>query len=277
MENKAKSILLGLFAVGLWSAIPAFVKTGSDAESLPFLLTLRFLLASVFFITLVPKLIRLVPRVQTKYWIILLVSLGANFYFQGLAMIHLPVSWYLVIFCLNPALALFFIGVKFNRKLVIGLLMSMIGTFLFLDWKEVTGSYGPLPFLFLTIGMLTWVAYTVLVKKFQTVYSSLEVTGITQILSLMACTFIWLADGAFFKIPTQAEGVSILALGILTPLAYFGFTACLRTLPRFSIVAQYLEPIFGFAIGVMFFNESLTVAQIAGSMMIVFGSVAIEK
>ena len=65
-------------------------------------------------------------------------------------------------------------------------------------------------------------------------------------------------------------------LGLLTPLAYFGFNACLRREPKFSVVSQYLEPAFGVLIGLVFFKESLSLEQFFGASLIVFATVSLE-
>jgi probable blue pigment (indigoidine) exporter len=272
-----KYIWLGLFAVALWAAIPAFVKIGTSADTLPFLLVLRFGIASLFFLPILKRIFTNVNKIPWQLWLALFISLGANFYFQGLAMIDLPVSWYLVIFCLNPLFALIFLGISLHRKLIIGISLSILGTLLFVNINEVSTQYGIWPFIYLTMGMLTWVSYTVLAKKFQSVYSSLEMTGITQVVSLIASVGIWLATGShIFTLNTEVV-VAVLSLGILTPLAYYAFTSCLKVMPRFSVVSQYLEPVFGILIGFVFFHESFSIFQLIGSAMIVIGSVAVES
>jgi len=276
-ESKLKPISLGIFAVALWAAIPAFVKVGSTLETLPFLLLLRFLIASLFFVALVPRIFSKLRQLPAHLYLALTICLGANFFFQGMAMLYLPVSWYLIIFCLNPLFALLFLGVPFSRKLILGIGLSIGGTLLFVNLNEVQTAYGWLPLVYVAIGMMTWVAYTLLVKRFQIVYTNIEVTALTQFSALIACALIWAATGfGVFQLSTQ-HTASVLALGALTPLAYFGFTSCLRALPKFGVVSQYLEPVFGIAIGVFFFSESLSAAQLLGSAMIVFGSVTIEN
>ena len=277
MTPKIKAASLGLFAVLLWSAIPAFVKIGTSIETLPFLLVLRFAIASLFFVGLIPTILKLAPQVKLRWFLLLAICLGANFYFQGLAMVNLPVSWYLIIFCLNPLFALIFMGIKLTKKVWFGVGLSILGTMLFIKLDEVRSVYGFLPVLYIVIGMITWVVYTLLVKRFQKVYSNVQVTALTQFAALIACLVIWAVAGfPFFHLDGQ-KLTSALALGALTPLAYFGFTSCLRDLPRFGIVSQYLEPVFGVAIGYMFFQEILTPLQIIGSIMIVVGSVTVEN
>ncbi|MFN7904936.1 MAG: DMT family transporter [Pseudobdellovibrionaceae bacterium] len=277
MKNSTKAVIWGLSAVFIWAAIPAFVKIGSTTETLAFLLVCRFLIASLFFLHNIPGILKKVSEIHPGHWLLLAGILGANYFFQGLAMIELPVSWYLVIFCLNPILSLVFLGLKLNRKTIFCLLVSVVGTLMFLSWEEISKLPSKTPFIYITIGMLTWVAYTVLIKKFQNTYSNIQTTGITQFVSLFACLGIWLVSGLDVIQLNTTQLVSIGILGVATPLAYFGFNACLRIIPRFSIVSQYLEPVFGIFIGFILFGESLSTAQLAGAALIVASMVILEN
>lgn len=276
MYSKLKLMGLGLFAVAIWAAIPAFVKIGSSADTLPFLLVLRFGIASIFFLGSLRTILTRVTKINLHLWLALIACLGANFYFQGLAMVDLPVSWYLIIFCLNPLFSLIFLGIRFNIKLIFGIVLSILGTLLFIDIEQIRFIYGIWPIIYITIGMFTWVIYTVLVKRFQLIYSNVEVTAVTQFCALLACLLIWIATGLnTFSLNSEAI-IPVIALGVLTPLAYLGFTTCLKEMPKFGVVSQYLEPVFGLLIGYFIFKESLTNIQIAGSLMIIIGSVTVE-
>jgi drug/metabolite transporter (DMT)-like permease len=276
MPSRFKPLALGVLAILIWAGIPAFVKIGSTVESLPFLLVLRFLIASLIFLPSLPRVAEKCRRISWQNWLLLTLVLGANFYFQGLAMIELPVSWYLVIFCLNPIFALMLLRIQMNWKVVLGLGGCVLGTMLFLDISDIANAYSVSAFVCLIVGMITWVVYTFLSKCFQVVLSSVEMTAVTQWLSLAAAIVIWVALGLHTQSIDLAGVVSVLALGIFTPLAFYGFNACLRTHPKFSIVSQYLEPVFGIAIGFAFFSEHLGVLQIIGTALIVSGSAVIE-
>jgi drug/metabolite transporter (DMT)-like permease len=276
-NSKVKPILLGLLAVLLWAAIPAFVKVGSAMETLTFLLVLRFAISSLIFVAFAPQIWRKRHLIQARWFLLMSLCLGANFYFQGLAMIKLPVSWYLIIFSLNPLFALLLMGVRLRRRALAGVLIAVIGTFMFIDIKEIHSTYGVLPIVYVVIGMLTWVVYTLIAQRFQKTYSNVEVTALTQYAALAACAAIWMVNGfPVFEVNANT-GAAVLALGTLTPLAYFGFNACLRAQPRFGVVSQYLEPVFGVFIGLIFFHESFSLLQALGSILIVLGSAATES
>lgn len=277
MKKPFSAIAAGLIAVLIWSAIPAFVKIGSTADGLPFLLVCRFSIACLFFLPVLKIIFQKMKQVKLTLWLALTAILGANYYFQGLAMIDLPVSWYLIIFCLNPILSLIFIGLKFNKKMIFSIMLSILGTLLFVNLDEISQLKSVMPFVYITVGMLTWVAYTVCIQKFQSNYTNVETTALTQLVSLFSCLWIWIFSGAEIIPLNSNEMLSIATLGITTPIAYFGFNACLKAAPRFSIVSQYLEPVFGVLIGLLFFNESLSVAQWIGAGFILIGTVTQES
>lgn len=273
MQNNYAAITWGLLAVLIWSAIPAFVKIGSTAETLPFLLVCRFLIASLLFAPFYTSIIKKVSQVPLKLWLSLTIILGANYYFQGLAMIDLPVSWYLIIFCLNPIFSLFFLGIKLNRKTGLAIMLSVLGTLAFVRIDEISQMNNLWPFLYITLGMFSWVFYTVVIKKFQIVYTNIETTALTQIISLVSCLVVWFALGIEVSSLNSSQFWAILILGLSTPMAYYGFNVCLRKMPRFSVLSQYLEPVFGVIIGLMFFGEALSIIQFVGAVLIIIATV----
>lgn len=266
--------LAGTFAVLIWAAIPALVKTGSTGSNLSLLLMLRFLIASFLFLPIARSIWRKLNKPDLKILFAMSVVLGANFFFQGIAMQNLPASWYVVIFSLNPVLALIGVKTKMTSKILINIFLMLLGTVLFIDFKQVANSHLSLSFAYVFVGMLTWVSYTLLLTKIQKKFTDYEVTGLTQQLALISCFVIWLLCGH----PTDliaGQIPSIISLGVLTPLAYFLFSYCLRRNPAFGILSQYLEPVFGVLIGYLFLNESLSYVQIIGALLIVWRSAKI--
>lgn len=272
-----KSITAGFFAVLIWSIIPALVKVGSSSETLSFFLFGRFIIASILFLPFLKEILTKMKQIPKTKWLLLATVLGGNFYFQGLAMEAVPTSWYLVVFSLNPILTLLFIGSNWNKSLIMALVICIFGSFLFLKSSEFKVEQNMLVLLYMFLGMLTWVLYTVIIKGFQKIYNDTETTGITQFLSLISVTAIWFYQGFPVKDLNLTEVSSVIILGLTTPLAYFLFSYTLRHTPKFGIISQYLEPMFGVVIGAVFFNEPLTLASIVGAIAIVAGAVRVER
>ncbi len=268
------SHLAGILAVIIWAAIPALVKFGSTSNNLSFLLLLRFLIASLLFLPVSLAIWKKIKKLDVPLLITISLVLGANFYFQGLAMQDLPASWYVVIFSLNPIFALIGLKTKLTRKLIANVLMMFFGTLLFIDFQQVINNHLSISLLYVFIGMLTWVFYTFLLARIQNKFSDIESTGVTQQLALIACLLIWLIKG--FPIGfSDSQIPSVIILGLLTPAAYFLFSYCLRRTPTFGVLSQYLEPVFGVLIGFLFLNESLSAVQAMGAILIVWRSTKI--
>ena len=275
--SNIKSILAGILSVFIWSVIPALVKVGSHSDTLTFFLVGRFVIASILFLPFLKSILLKGTQISLKNWILLTLILAGNFYFQGQAMETVPTSWYLVVFSLNPVLALLFIGAKWSRNLVVGLSISIIGSLFFINSSDFKIANDWMALMYMLLGMLTWVAYTFMIKRFQGIFTDSEATGVTQFLALIGVSAIWLAKGMPAPILPPIEMISIGLLGVVTPLAYFLFSYSLRRTPRFGIVSQYLEPLFGAMVGVAFLNESLTIASLLGAVAIIAGAVKVEQ
>jgi len=274
MKN-INSILAGILAVFLWAAIPALVKTGTTQDNLSFLLVIRFVISSLIFLPLLKRVYSKIFQIPKTQLALLAVILGANYYFQGLAMHLVPASWYVVIFSLNPIIAILLLKIPLTSRKWTGFALAFIGTLLFTVGQMESAPWKAL--VFITIGMLTWVLYTQIIQKFQTVFNDVESSAVTQFFSLAACALIWLGHGFPTEALGSAQWSSLAVLGLTTPLAYYCFSYCLRKTPAFGVVSQYLEPVFGVLIGVIFFHETLALPQILGASAIVLGSLQVEK
>jgi drug/metabolite transporter (DMT)-like permease len=272
MRSKLAPLLAGLAAVFIWAAIPALVKTGCTEQNLAFLLMMRFLIASLLFSPVIFNVLKKLTLVSKIDLVLLMLILGTNYYFQGLAMIRLPSSWYLVMFSLNPILALLTLRLKLRYQQIFGIGIACIGSVLFVNTAELSQQFPVSSYIFLTLGMLTWVLYTWKIQAIQKVMNDIESTALTQILSLVAATAIWVYSERSMVSIKFTEMIPLLILGIFTPAAYLGFNYCLRRNAKFGIASQYLEPVFGIAIGFVLFHETLTVLQLVGSGAILWGS-----
>ncbi len=269
------SILAGVLAVFLWAAIPALVKTGTTPENLSFLLMVRFTISSLVFLPLLKKIWSCLGRVSKIDLLVLAVILGANYYFQGLAMHLVPASWYVVIFSLNPILAVLLLRIRLSGRKWLGLGLAFLGTLLFTVGQVQAAPWKAL--VYITIGMLTWVLYTKVIQRFQKTFNDTESSALTQFVSLASCLLIWFVDGTPLQPLSTPQWSSLVVLGLTTPLAYWAFSYCLRKTPAFGVASQYLEPVFGVMIGVAFFHETLALAQIVGASAIVLGALQVEK
>lgn len=270
-------IAAGLLAVFIWGAIPVAVKLTLSTLSVSQYLFLRFAMGLV----IMTPWLRLVMRKRVSFnlwwWIALTLDLGANYFFQTLAMQGMPASWYIVIFALNPILALVVLRVRLTKRVWLSVAVATLGTLLFTQTGDFSTPIRTLDVVCIVIGMLTWVFYTLIVSKLQKHYSDVEITAVTQFLSFVAVVVIWGASGFPF-VGLQGEGLGgVLFLGLCTPAAYFLFSYALRYMPAFGVASQYMEPVFGVALAYLVFGETLTLAQSAGAVGIIAATAFMSK
>lgn len=267
------SYISGTIAVLIWALLPVLVKSSFKELPVSYFLLLRFILASGLMGFLFWKLRGEIARVGFKVHALFTLVLGANYWLQSLAIKDLPVSWYIVVFALNPLLALLLVGVKINRDLIISVALGLGGVFCFiLTENQILGELSIKSFLYLFGGMLTWVLYTFLAKSHQKKISDSTLTALTQIDSLVAVLLIWLIDGSpwvSLQSITTIAWTSIFLSGVCLPLAYYLYLYSLRRTPVFCQMSQYLELIFGLFFSWLIFNEQFTVYKSLGSGLIV--------
>ena len=268
-ETNLKAVFAGILAIILWGAIPALVKVGAGTLPISFLLLLRFTISFLLVLPIILKTSDRFKLIDKTTWAGLLIVLGANYFFQALAMVELPISWYVVIFSLNPVLALLSLRLKINLKSWMACGVAAISTFVFVRADEFAGHITALGVISLVVGMLTWVGYTYIAKRLQGLFNDGEVTAITQMISMLSVLIMWLGQGTPV-VPLSSEAfISVLVLGITSPLAYWSFSYSLRYIPVFCIMSQYLEPVVGLLLGFFYFNEVLGTQQLVGSTLLI--------
>lgn len=272
--KRVQVLAAGILAVFIWSSIPVLVKLTLTSIGVAQYLLLRFGIGLLATTPWLAGVWRKRGAMPAWWWGLLALDLLANYYFQSLAMQGLPASWYIVIFSLNPILALLLLRVRLNRPATIALLCAFAGTLVFVrSGESVRFQDG----LFIAIGMLTWVFYTVMIAKLQSKLSDREITGVTQLLSFVAVLGLWLALGAPWSAVDTTGQVAIAILGLSSPLAYFLFSVALRELPIFGVASQYLEPVFGMILAFLVFQERQTPWQLVGAAVIILAMIYLSR
>jgi drug/metabolite transporter (DMT)-like permease len=266
------SYFAGIISVFIWALLPVLVKSSFTQISVSYFLLIRFGLAIFVLSSLIWKFRRQLFHLQPKVYFNFLIVLGANYWLQCLAIKDLPVSWYIVIFSLNPFLSLLLMKTCWSQRLILSLILGIMGVLLFLFKDEQFLNGIPLyGFLYLVGGMLTWVLYTFMSKQTQSKISDTTLTLLTQILSFIAVFFIWLIDGFPHESLMQLNTLSwasIILSGVGLPVAYYLYLYSLRRTPIFSQLSQYLELLFGLLFSWLIYNEQITLFKILGGFFI---------
>lgn len=274
------SYSFGLIAVFLWALIPLLVKAGLEQIPLTYFLFLRFAVSSLIFLPFFKALYPKLKKTPISLLFSLLVCIGLNYLLQSLAIKDLPVSAYILIFALNPILALLMMRIPLTRNLLLSIVLAISGVFLFLNFdSQENSSATAYSYLFLMGGMLTWVLYTFIASRLQKHMNDIELTATTNYASLVASAILWSGDGLptmDFAILSNASWAALALSAIGMPIAYYCYLYCLRRLPIFSQLSQYLELIFGLIFAFMFTNESITPLKALG-VLLILGTLVISS
>lgn len=267
------SYVAGTISVFIWALLPIIIKSSFQEIPVSFFLILRFSFATVFMGILMWKLWREILKFSWSQHLQFIFILGANYSLQSLAIKDLPVSWYIIIFALNPLLTLLLMKIKWNHHLILSIFLGLSGVsfFIFKDLQNLNSL--PLKsFLYLFGGMLTWVLYTLKAKSAQKIISDSGLTLYTQFISFIACLIVWLLDStptiSLSNLSLISLG-SILLSGIGVPLAYYLYLYSLRRTPVFCQMSQYLELFFGLIFSWVLYQENFHEFKILGTGLIV--------
>jgi len=269
---RLKGILAGSGSVLIWSLAPLVIKRGVEGLPILFYLFFRFLLSTTLLLPWARSVFARRRSLPARDWLLLTLILGANYSLQTWALEGLPASWYIAVFSLHPLLALAGLRVRFSAALGAAIALSIAGAGLFVGMANVADPPSLGAWLALFGGMLTWVLYTLVIRRFQRVYSDVEVTALTTFLSFVFFAAAWAATGFAFVGLTEAHFAAIGGAGLLLPVAFFLFSVSLRETPVFCVMSQYLEPVIGLLGAVIFLGEGMTPAQVGGGLLILAGT-----
>ncbi|MGZ3769359.1 MAG: DMT family transporter [Bdellovibrio sp.] len=270
ISSEVTVYVAAIVSVLLWSVAPIFMKIGLKHMDFSSLLLTRFTVSSLIFLPYIRQILKGVNRLAFPKWIFFLSITGFIYYLQTSALKSFPVSWYLVIFSLNPLLTLIIMKTKINRKFLLAILTAIAGTMMFVNDNELGMSIPIEGWVYMLGGMVAWAAYTSFLPQLQRVYSDVEVTALTSFVGLGSAVLSLVVKG-FDNLDWHTVGlISSGILGIIFPLAYYLFSLAIRHKPAFGIISQYLEPVFGVVIAYFFLGESLGTFQIFGGALIVF-------
>lgn len=266
------AFLAGFGAIVIWALLPVLVKSIVNHVDVSFFLMQRFLFSTLILSWVIPRIVIKLKFLSKKKLLYFIITLGGNFYLQTWALSQVPASWYVIIIALNPILTLILLRYRLTASTWGGIILALAGTYLFsIAQHGYLFAITPLAMIALLGGMSTWSFYTVLVKDFHSVYSDLELTALSSIVSLAACLLIWTISG----FPTDGAVLrylpETLLISLIVPVAYFLYSYGIRKLPVVTVNAQYLEPILSLIFAALILHECLTSMQYLASGIILTG------
>lgn len=288
-SNNSKWFILLVLAV-VWGSSFILMKKGLDGGMNAYQLgAYRIIFTSVFLLLIAGKELLKINSTKIKY--VILAGLLGNFFpifLFALAQTEISSSISSTLNSFTPLNTLIIgsllFGLTFSRKQIIGLLIGIVGC-LILVYAGASGNPSKNYWFALLVIVATWcyAANINMVKKYLSDVSPLAITVGNFAFLVFPALGILLYNGFNFQTVTQiSDGLAITShihplfyvaiLGIVgTGLANIYFYKLIQmSSPIFASNVTYLIPIVA-TIWSMIFNEGVTLLQLLGTVIILFG------
>jgi drug/metabolite transporter (DMT)-like permease len=288
-EKNSKWIILLVLAI-VWGSSFILMKNGLDGGMNPYQLgAYRILFTSVFLLFIAGKELFKIEKKKMKY--IIIAGLLGNFFpifLFALAQTQISSSISSTLNSFTPLNTLIigsvFFGLTFKRKQIYGLLIGIIGC-LILVYAGASGNPSKNYWFALLVIIASWcyAANINMVKKYLFDVSPINITvGNFAFLLIPALLILSFTGYDFHTIQNTAEGIGITdtvhpliyvaILGIVgTGLANIYFYKLIQmSSPIFASNVTYLIPVVA-TIWSIIFNEGVTLLQVLGTIIILFG------
>lgn len=261
-----------LLSVAIWGGLPTITRIALTKMSVLAFITMRFLFSSILLSPYFLDVIKKYKKVSFGYWLAFVVTITLMFYSQTWSVAHIPVSWYVVIFSITPVVMALCLRYQMKWQAVFGVFLVLVNLFLFLSSGHGVFQWSVFGLVAVLIGMLCWVAYTVLLHQFHSIYNDIQITALTCYIAAAVNFCIWMFQGSYSGFHLSVYSCVISAsLGIILPLAFFSYSYAMRHQPKFSIFGQYLEPVFGLIIALMILGGALSIKQYIAFAFVLIG------
>jgi drug/metabolite transporter (DMT)-like permease len=280
MNSKKLAHTLALFLMLVWGISYLSIKV-VVAEINPVLSAFyRFLIASIILYIVLKRKYpqeRLLKEDRFKMALGGFFGVSLYFFFENYSVLYTSASNVAILISSIPVFTLIAQRIIFKEKLtmwkVVGAAMSAIGIIVIIASKERISlfSKGTIGDIMALASALCWVIYNIVTSKFKGSYKSITITTYQGI---WGCLF--LTPSLFFSkisIPSVKTSLNLLFLAVFCScIAYVIYVYCLEQLGA-TVITTYinLQPIVSLASAYVILNESITVWQIAGSIIIIAG------
>lgn len=261
-----------LFAVFIWGAFPVLIKSALQFASVEQLLTLRFLVSTLIFITFLPTTIKKIRQISFFQFTAFIIAVVVVFYSQTYALDEMPASWYVAVFAFVPIIFMLIYREPLSTMGFIGTALAIIGMLIFFISMRHEAGINFWKIILLLISMLAWVGYSVVAKQLHRYLQDRELVALTSLVGLLSSISIWSAHGFHAQnIPFSGLSLCVLA-GVVLPLALVAYSFSLRFKPVFAVFSQYLEPVIGLIIAALFLGERMGVLQYTAAFIVIVGT-----
>jgi drug/metabolite transporter (DMT)-like permease len=281
-------IFLGVLGVVLFSSKAVMVKLAYNykVDAITMLL-LRMLFSFPFYVVIAYLYRNENQEVKTTkkdyYWVVFFGFVGYYLasYFDFVGLTHIKASLERIILFVYPTIVILlnklFLKQPITKVQALAIFLSYLGIVIaFSDEVDLGGNNVYLGGFFVLLSAITYASYLVgsgwLIPKF-------GVIKFTAYAMLVSCVSVFIhfsiiSDVNLFTLPWQAYGLGFLIAVFATVIPSFLVSASIKTISssNFAIVAG-IGPISTIILASVFLNESLTIIQFFGALLVIIGIV----
>lgn len=286
MDGKLKGISLAVIGASMWGIMGIFVRNLSAAGFTSYDISfVRCLLAGVAFFLFKairePEILRIDAKGLAICFIYGIIAYGISFVSYGISVERIPVAVATVLMFMSPiwvaVLSVFVFKEKLQVKTAITILICIIGAALVAD---LLGASGQMDGVGITAGMINGfgVALQLMIpqyfaKKYKR--DTMLVYGFLGAALMLSLFTNFSVIGNELVAPGSGKLIfNIFGIGILcTMVANVSFVkSTLYINSTLSSILSALEVVVGAVTGYVIFQEKLSVLQMSGAVIVVFGS-----
>lgn len=250
------------------------------------LVFLRAFLATLFLypITLVMKR-KLVVKKEIRLLILTNIFFALNWilYAYGIEKTSLIMGQiiYLPTAIIVAILSYFFLNEKLSKMQLIGLTLTVSGLSILIYNSVLTGnvlSFGePIGNFIIVIGLFAWSLFTIISRKISKHYSTLTLTFTNLFTTTLLSLVLVVITGSFKNLEISQVSfkhiLALIVLAITNSIFFFGlYQWLIKNTSAFSAsLVLYPATILSGVLGILFFDEQLTLNLVLGGMLVVAG------
>ncbi|MFA8450027.1 MAG: DMT family transporter [Bacteroidales bacterium] len=177
---------------------------------------------------------------------------------------------------MSPIAAHFFFREKFRKYFFIGLILSFLGVVFSLTSGKFSFSASPIGVILLILSSVSYVMYTVMVKKLSyRKYNSLSIIFYFSLIGLVFLIPVLIYDWPNFMAKSHSESASwaIFFMGFLS--SFIGFVMYARSVKLLgagkAMLFVNLVPVFGAVSALFILGERFTIHKLVGLIVVVIG------
>ena len=282
MENNSiKWYLLGFLGC-VWGSSFILMQLGLQGVNSIQLGSLRILFAAMFLVIVGFKQIAKIPTYKWKY--IALTSLFGTFvpaYLFAIALSKIDGSVSSILNSLTPLntllVGLFFFGLDVQRRQIFGVVIGFIGCVLlvlFGDGENTTENYYYA--ILIVIASIFYGINVNLIKKYLSDLKPLAISTGNFVVMFVPALLVLYFSG-FFDIVHQEKVQTSLGFIVILGIVGTGFSNILffkliqLSSPVFASSVTYIIPVVAIMLGYLFMNETLSIVQVIGALVVLVG------